>query len=450
MKLLSMLVACWLANVVFLGSVSAHAADGSPVWTNYFNGTGGADDAATAIAVDAGGNVYVTGWSVGSGGNYDYLTIKYSAAGLPLWTKRFSSLGFYDQPNALALDSSNNVYVTGTAFFNGGSGWDFLTIKYSTDGVPIWTNRFNGTGNDDDGATSLRVDVSGNVYVTGYSVGSGSGYDFLTIKYSTSGVALWTNRFNGTGNGSDGATGLALDASSNVYVTGYSVGNGSGYDYATIKYSSAGVGLWTNRFNGAGNDNDQASALALDASGNAYVTGFSTGSASGYDYATIKYSTAGVPLWTNIFNGTANGNDSANALAVDANGNVYVTGSLTSSGVDSDWATFKYSTAGVALWTNIFKGAANQNDSPRTLKVDSGGNVYVAGSFYGSGSHSDGLTIKYSTTGAALWTNVINNAASLDDMVKAMALDALGNVYVAGYSVVSDNNPDFVTIKYSG
>jgi hypothetical protein len=154
----------------------------------------------------------------------------------------------------------------------------------------LWTNLFNGAGNGDDWPYSLAVDGNGNVYVTGYSAGSGSGYDYATIKYSSAGVPLWTNLFNGAGNGDDIAYSLALDGSGNVYVTGRSTGSGSGYDYATIKYSSAGVPLWTNIFNGAGNSTDVATALKVDSDGNVYVTGYSVGNGSGYGYATIKYS----------------------------------------------------------------------------------------------------------------------------------------------------------------
>ena len=82
---------------------------------------------------------------------------------------------------------------------------------------------------------------------------------------------------------------MAVDASGSVYVTGYSAGSGSSWDYATIMYSSAGVPLWTNRYNGPGNGSDKARALAVDASGNVYVTGSSTGLDGRSDYATIKY-----------------------------------------------------------------------------------------------------------------------------------------------------------------
>ena len=324
-----------------------------------------------------------------------------------------------------------------------------MTIKYSSAGLPLWTNRYNGPGNDDDEPSALAVDASDNVYVTGSSAGSGSGLDILTIKYSAAGTALWTNRFNSTGNSIDGAIAIALDTNGNAYVTGSSFGNGSDYDWVTIKYSAAGAGLWTNTFNGSGNDYDQPYGLAVDATGSAYVTGVTTGIGTGWDYLTIKYSPEGLPLWTNIFNGSANGNDSANAVALDTNGNVYVTGNFTRGAGDFDWATIKYSSMGLPIWTNTFQGKANDLDAPLRLAVDSNSNIYVTGYSHDS-TYQDGLTIKYSSSGAALWTNVINSPVNLGAVGNAVTVDAIGNVYVAGFSVVGDNSSDFVTIKYSG
>ena len=445
-----------LLGILALGLIANTllAADGSPVWTNYFNGPGNgsghSDDRGNAIAVDAGGNVFVTGWSESGGGSYDYLTIKYSAAGAPQWTNRFSGPGsFLGYPYALALDGSGNVYVTGTAdFFTGGSSWDWLTIKYSTDGVALWTNRFNGTGNDDDAAVALAVDVGGNVYVTGNSVGNGSGYDFVTIKYSTAGVALWTNRFNGAANGDDRPGGMALDASGNMYVTGASAGNGGNQDYATIKYSADGVALWKNIFTVPWNGDPGGDALAVDAGGDVYVTGDSIGNVSGHDWFTIKYSTAGVALWTNLFNGTGNSDDIPFHLALDTNGNVYVTGFSTGTGSGLDWLTIKYSTAGVALWTNRFSGPGNGDDVPAALALDTNGNVYVTGGVASSGG-GHLATIKYSTAGVALWTNVFNNVVNLA-AANALVVDGAGNAYVTGFSARSEFNYDFVTIEYSG
>ena len=161
------------------------------------------------------------------------------------------------------------------------SCYDYATIKYSSAGVPLWTNRYNGPGNGDDAAYAVAVDGSDNVIVTGYSAGQRRlDDDYATIKYSSAGVPLWTNRYNGPGNGNDYAYAVAVDGSNNVIVTGYSTGSGSSYDYATIKYSSAGVPLWTNRYNGPGNGDDHACAVAVDGSNNVIVTGCSLGSGS--------------------------------------------------------------------------------------------------------------------------------------------------------------------------
>jgi len=159
------------------------------------------------------------------------------------------------------------------------------------------------------------------------------------------GVPLWTNSYNGPGNNYDAANAVAVDGSGNVFVTGYSW-SGSSFDYATIKYSGAGVALWTNLYNGPGNSDDAANAVAVDGSGNVFVTGFSPGSGGGYtDYATIAYSGAGVALWTNRYNGPGNDYDFANAVAVDGSGNVFVTGGATGSNGYYDYATIKYSSA---------------------------------------------------------------------------------------------------------
>ncbi len=103
-----------------------------------------------------------------------------------------------------------------------------------------------------------------------------------------------------TWRGGDYAWAAAVDGSNNVIVTGYSTGSGSGYDYATIKYSSAGLPLWTNRYNGPGNGADEANAVVVDRSGNVIVTGFSGGSGSGYDFATIKYICVPSPVVTGL------------------------------------------------------------------------------------------------------------------------------------------------------
>jgi hypothetical protein len=233
--------------------------------------------------------------------------------------------------------------------------------------------------------------------VTGYSVGSGSGTDYATIKYNSAGVQQWAARYNGPGNVDDRALQIALDTSGNVYVTGYSGAGASNADYATIKYNSAGVQQWAARYNGTGNGDDGGYSIALDGSGNVYVTGFSLGSGSGYDLVTLKYNSAGVQDWIKRYNGTGNGNDYGFSVAVDGSGNVYAAGTRRGIGTFDDFVTVKYNTSGAQQWVQTYNGPGNSADDATSIKVDMQGFVYVTGHSTGiSGHFDDYTTIKYS------------------------------------------------------
>ncbi len=384
-------------NVVVAGSVSGlghltikYSSAGVPLWTNLY-GTGSYYGAALALAIDTSGNVYVTGYACSTGmhDSADYTTIKYSSGGIPLWTNLYNGPGNgSDEANAIALEASGDVIVTGL------SGTDYATIKYSSAGVPLWTNRYPGSTY---GANAIAVDGSGDVIVTGEG-----GRDYATIKYSSAGVPLWTNRYNGPGNGEDEAYAVAVDASGNVIVTGTANGGSSSLDYATVKYSGTGVPLWTNLYNGPGNYADVAYAMAVDAGGNVIVTGHSaTTSAQWWDqaYTTIKYSSAGVPLWTRRYNGPATNQlglhwEQAHAVAVDGSGNVIVTGYSTGISSSEDYLTLAYSSAGVPLWTNRYNGPGNGADAANAVAVDATGNVYITGVSSGIGGQ-ECATIKY-------------------------------------------------------
>jgi hypothetical protein len=422
----------------------AYSGSGVALWTNVYHGPVASYDTANAVAVDTNGNMFVTGSSAGN-----FATISYSGAGVPLWTNRFNDeLGnSIDEAAAVIVDGAGNVFVTG--YSTGiGSGYDFATIKYSGAGVALWTNRYNGPGNGGDIPYVMAADSGGNVIVAGSSwSGTSSGY--ATIKYSGAGMALWTNRYNGPGNSYDYANGLAVDTKDNVFVTGSSIGSSGNYDYATIKYSSAGVPLWTNRYDGPGNSNDYANALAVDASGDVFVTGSATVSTNGHsDYATIKYSGAGVALWTNLYNGPGNGDDQALAAGVDSSGNVFVTGKSVGINDNLDYATIKYSSAGVPLWTRRYTGPYFI-DMASTLAVDAGGNVIVTGeSLEYSGSFAF-ATVKYSGAGVMLWANRYNDPSIGTDLATSIALDAGGNVFVSGSSSGTGTGQDYTTIALS-
>jgi hypothetical protein len=422
----------------------------SQEWVARYNGPSDSIDYAVALAVDGVGNTYVTGSSYGVGPfpDYDYTTVKYDSAGVEQWVVRYNGSGYSDDlATAIALDNAANVYVTGQSWGTG-TGYDYATVKYDSAGVEQWVARYNGSGYNDDQASTVVVDDAGNVYVTGRSWDSGTGYDYATMKYNSAGVEQWVARYNGLGNDYDWAMAIAVDIMDNVCVTGKSWGTGTGYDYATVKYDSAGVEQWVVRYNGPGNEDDWATALAVDGATNVYVTGSSLGAGTYYDYTTMKYNSAGVEQWVVRYNGPGNLGDFAGEIAIDGVANIYVTGNSDGSGTNGDYGTVKYDSAGVEQWVAIYCPSA-ADDWATASTVDSEGSVYVTGAGYDSVTNYDYTTVRYDTAGVEQWVANYNGPGNDYDWANAIAIDKEGNVYVTGRSRGLGTGFDYATIKYS-
>ncbi|HJY63560.1 MAG TPA: SBBP repeat-containing protein [Ignavibacteria bacterium] len=416
-------------------------------WTSRYNGPGNSVDEAFAIAIDASGSVYVTGSSFGSGSNLDYATVKYSSAGQEQWAARYNGpANLIDIANAIAIDGAGNVYVTGTSTGSFTLS-DYATIKYNSAGQMQWTVRYNGPANGIDEAVSVAVDGSGNVYVTGQSISS-TNYDFATIKYNSTGQMQWEARYNGPQSSIDNGAVVRVDNTGNVYVTGGSTGSGSGYDYATIKYNSSGQVIWVSRYNGTNNADDIPSDLEIDVNGNVFVTGGSSGSTSSNDYLTIKYNSTGQVLWTARYNGVGNDNDVAFGLVVNSSGIVFVTGSSIGQGSATDYATVAYQPTGQQIWATRYNGPNNTNDDANAIAADGYGNVYVTGQSNAGGTNLDYLTLKYNSTGNQIWEQRYNGPGNGVDAAMSIAVDNGGNVHITGLSQGSGSSSDYASIKY--
>ena len=341
------------------------------------------------------------------------------------WVRLYNGPGnLDDQARALVVDYSGNVYVTGSSY-GSGSDYDYATIKYNPNGDTAWVRRWNGPRNGFDQASALVLDNRGNVYVTGSSNVDSLNTDFTTIKYYPDGETAWVRTYDGPDDNADIAVALKVDGSGNVYVSGYSFYDSTNADYLTVKYDSSGSQLWTRRYNGTGNLPDWVRAMSLDSFGNIYVTGTSYDWTTFDDYATIKYYPNGDTAWVRRYNGPGNTYDQALDIAIDDSGYVYVTGLS---------GTIKYDANGAEKWISPWGG--------QKTAIDHFGNVYVAGR-----EQLKCVTIKYLPDGDTAWVRTYNGPGKYEDGAYDLGLDGSGNVYVTGYSFLGGYQ-DCITLKY--
>jgi len=377
--------------------------NGDTVWVRHFISPGSYDERASAIALGNSGNIYITGYTMSSDSG-DFLTIKYTPNGDTVWTKRADGpVSGYDFANAITVDGSENIYVTGYSKGSGLYNWEYMTIKYDSAGNQQWARRYNYIGGREE-ANAIGVDRFGSVYVTGRSNAetTGSKYDYATVRYDADGDFRWAARYNGPADSNDVANAIAIDDSGYIYVTGTSIGIGSANDIATIKYTPLADTIWVRRYNGPpGDSSDEGYGVAVDNWSNVYVTGSSKDSGTGPDYVTVKYNYLGAQQWEARYNNSsANGSDVADGgIAVDAQGNVYVTGYSMGSGTDYDYATVRYNSSGVEQWAARYNSSVDSADQAEAIAVDGHGNVYVTGFSRGPGTGLDWATIKYVQSG---------------------------------------------------
>lgn len=365
------------------------------LWVATIPGTGG--DEVNTIAVDSSGNVYVGGSYALSGIKWEYILVKYNPQGVKLWQQVYVGSNYQNKIMSMALDNFGYIYVTGSFDQN------CATIKYDTAGAVQWIRSFSSAF-----PYALKLDSASNVYITGTS-----NFNYWTIKYDSAGAMMWTDIYNGPGNDVDVSYALALDHSANVYITGSSrriPGGIFSADYATIKYNSSGVRQWVQRYNGPMDFIDVGTAICTDALGNIFVTGTSGG--YGSDYYTIKYNPDGVEQWAQRYNGSTQTNspEDANAMAIDLAGNIYVTGKSGNDFSSEDFATVKYNTNGVQIWVARYDvNVRGKYDEAYAIAVDRFNNVYVCGtSDSNTFAFRDYCTIKYSqVTGTSVISGLI-------------------------------------------
>ena len=394
------------------------------------------------MAVDAAGNIFVTGHAcvIETGG--DYLTAKFDRTGHLLWTARFSAPNpSRDTPRGLALDAGGNCYVTGYSYASDPGRLENVTIKYASNGMAAWTNLSLNNGVS---IPAIAVDAEGHAYITSNT---------QTIGIDFNGLATWTNSTGGE------TIKLSPDGQA-IYIT-------TPQGRSLSRIDTAGNLLWSV----ATPDTSQyLSKLAVDNAGNAYVSGF-----RGYDLfatvgdiETVKFDGGGNRLWTAIYDGPGHGPDQPTALCVGSNGCVYVAGTVWNTnrpvmnGSDlnpMDVVTLKYGADGQLLWASTYNGPHNGRDVAYSIAADAQGCVYVAGSSdfpYPASQNQiqDAFVVKYDTDGNQLWVSRYDVAPSgiHYSFFLRMALDSEGNVIVGGASAYlyqkSQTYLEFLVVKF--
>jgi Beta-propeller repeat len=390
-------------------------------------------DNGYSITLDAAGNTYVTGSFTGTAnfgstelnsGTEEIFVAKYNPAMELIWAKQVGGPG-PDTGNSISADAGGNTYVTGT--FSGtatfgsyqlvsSGGFDIFLAKFNAVGDVVWAKKAGSASIDAEAGAAVKADAAGNIYVTGHfaatttfgttDLTSAGGTDIFIAKYSaSSGDVLWAKKAGGNEN--ENGVGLAVSAAGDVSVTGSFFGtavfgstsltSSGSFDGFIAQYNADGDNLWAKQI--AGESNDLGYAVAVDAAGDSYVSGYFTGSANfggttvnaagNEDIFIARYDrTSGNLLWVK----TAGGSDYDNGLSIDVDisGNSYVTGyftrtasfgdkSITSVDNSRDIFVAKYNNSGEAQW--VKKAGDLNNDSGRSITVDASGIIHTTGFF---------------------------------------------------------------------
>jgi len=456
----------FLLFILALCSLALFAQNEDWLWAKQAGGISG--DKGYSIAVDAYGNSYITGYfresatfgttTLTSSSDYgsDIFVAKMDINGNWLWAKQAGGTDYHGG-YGIAVDANGNSYVTG--YFSGSatfgtttltsSGYDDIFVaKLDSSANWLWAKQAGGTSSDI--GYGIAVDAYGNSYVTGYFKSSScsfgtitltsSGYeDIFVAKLDINGNWLWAKQAGGTSE--DGGTSIAVDANGNSYVTGSfkesanfgttTLTSSGSWDIFVAKIDHNGNWLWAKQ--AGGTDNDGGISIAVDDNGNSYVTGGFYGSSCSFSTITlinssIEYSDIFVAkidyngnwLWAKQAGGT--GYDAGYGIAVDTNGNSYVTGefdgsatfgttTFTSSG-GSDIFVAKLDSNGNWLWAK--QAGGTDDDYGKGIAVDNNGNSYVTGYFWSSATFGTTTLTSSSDYGSDIFVTKLGEVNSID------------------------------------
>ncbi|MEX1001389.1 MAG: S8 family serine peptidase [Crocinitomicaceae bacterium] len=302
----------------------------------------------------------------------------------------------------------------------------------------------NGNPTNGHNEIACALDPNGNlVYIGNHTNGNNSDI-FLTCVHPNGNV-VWQQICPSSTTEDDWGTDLVIDASGNIYVTGVHH-NGFNRDYFTAKYSQSGTLLWQQLYNGSHNGDDLPTAIDIDANGDVYVTGTSEGGVTMSDLVTLKYDSNGNQQWVRVYDFN-NKVEIASDLTVDNNGDLLVLGTSANSFSNSDFVTRKYDSNGNVLATERHQTAGNGYDYPHELTIDNNNNIYIIGTSESAGNKNI-KTLALDNSLNVLWVNYIDGMGDTDEGFGIV--ENAGSIYITGYVTNNMAGKDFVTIQYEG
>jgi DNA-binding beta-propeller fold protein YncE len=387
-------------------TVAYNATTGATRWSKHTTAINNAGEDVFVAVSPTGKTIFVTGTRVDSKSNFDFATVAYNAVtGAQLWVKDFNGPAKPSDDSATGIAVSpggSTVFVTGYSNGKGTSGFDYATVAYNAkSGAQVWAKRYAGPGtgaNGGDSPSAVAVGSTGKtVFVTGISAHADAFGDYATVAYdATTGATRWVKRYHILVGGS-GASGLTVSPDAKtVFVTGESNGN-----YATLAYNAATGGQeWVKRYVGVAGTS-AATAIAVNSAGTlVFVTGDSSApdGLSTPQYATVAYhAKTGAQAWVKRYTGLkgSTGNIPFSIAVNPVRGTVYVTGESTGSTLGYDYATVAYDAAtGAQQWLARYNGPVKEFDEAFQVVVNPTGKaVYVTG--YSEGASS--LKTSYAT-----------------------------------------------------
>jgi hypothetical protein len=410
-------------------------------------GPTGLDVTGLSTAIDfTTGAVYTCGYVNTVSSGKDLILVKLDSNLVQQWVATYDFASLDDKANAVCIDGSGNVYVTGGS--NQGSGnADIVTIKYNSSGTQQWVSRVNGTNNTNDQGNSILFDGT-NIWVTGYVTTTSKGKDAVILKLNgSSGATIASPKRNGTANADDIGEKVCTDGTS-VFIAGTTKNTTTNGDLfvACVNISSATL-TWSISVNGSANGDESAYDCKIDNS-ELYVCGYTNNTTTGNDYYFARINKSnGTINYSNTYDGGYNGSDFATSLVPDKLGDYAITGIVTN-GSNTEYHTQLYSTSAL-LWTHVQPINGSYTTSFPQIAMDTiAYHFYICGSYYNS--TLDGILYQVDPTGVKRWTQYHNGTNSARDPFTDLVVDGLGRIFVCSPNETSTTNVyDYMIIRYS-